>query len=74
MSAKRKHISLPYTSYVLCKSTTGDKTNKSKSNCKECLRLYAEWKLMIFELESFGSKDLNANHILKKYNFVKEVK
>lgn len=72
MSAKRKHIHLPYTTYALCKKDGGVSSNKSNANCKTCLKLYKDWKLMITELNNFGGKGLNANHILIKHGFLEK--
>ena len=69
MSAKVKHIHLPYTTYVLCKKDGGYNSNKTHANCKTCLKLYKRHKDMIKELTEFKG-GLNANHILVKYGFI----
>ena len=69
MSAKTKHIHLPYTIYHLCKKDGGIISNKTNANCKTCLKLYKRYKDMIKELTE--CKDgINASHILFKYNFI----
>ena len=69
MSARTKHIHLPYTSYHLCKKDGGVNSNKTNANCKTCLKLYKGHEDMIRELTDY--KDgINANHILHKYGFI----
>ena len=53
MSAKVKHIHLPYTTYNLCKKV-GVISNKTHTNCKTCLKLYKRWKEMVKELQEHG--------------------
>lgn len=69
MSAKVKHIHLPYTIYNLCKKDGGISSNKTHTNCKTCLKLYKKHKEMIKELSECNS-NTNANHILIKYGFI----
>ena len=69
MSAKVRHIHLPYTAYALCKKDGGIRSNKTNANCKTCLKLYNRHKDMIKELEEFKG-GINAHHILVKYNFI----
>ena len=71
MSAKVKHIHLPYTTYNLCKKVGGVSSNKTHTNCKTCLKLYKQWKEMVKELQEHGGDSLgNGNVILKKYSFI----
>ena len=71
MSAKVKHIHLPYTTYNLCKKVGGVSSNKTHTNCKTCLKLYKKWKEMVKELQEHGGDSLgNGNVILKKYSFI----
>ena len=71
MSAKVRHIHLPYTTYHLCKKDGGVSSNKTHTNCKTCLKMYKRWKDMIKELKGHGGDSLgNGNVILKKYGFI----
>lgn len=69
MSAKTKHIHLPYTTHKLCKKDGGISSNKTNANCKTCLKLYKRYKDMIKELTECGD-GISANHILSKYDFI----
>ena len=69
MSAKTKHIHLPYTTYNLCKKDAGINSDTTNTNCKTCLKLYKRYKDMIKELSEYKG-GINADHILRKYEFI----
>lgn len=73
MSAKVKHIHLPYTTYQLCKKDGGISSNKTNANCKTCLKMYKRYKDMIKELQEVNRTAFNMDEpckILKKYDFI----
>ena len=71
MSAKVKHIHLPYTIFRLCKKDGGINSDKTQANCKTCLKLYKRWKQMVKELHDHGGDSLgNGVVILKKHGFI----
>ena len=71
MSAKVKHIHLPYTVFRLCKKDGGINSDKTHANCKTCLKMYKRWKEMLKELHDHGGDSLgNGNVILKKHGFI----
>ena len=71
MSAKVKHIHIPYTIFSLCKKDGGINSDKTHANCKTCLKMYKRWEDMVKELHDHGGDSLgNGDVILKKHGFI----
>lgn len=70
MSAKVKHIHVPYTVYSLCKKDGGIHSNKEFSNCKTCLKFHKKYKQMLRELSACNGVVGDVTHILVKHGFI----